>query len=497
MAQGRSRDEARAEAVAEFGDVDAIRADLVEIDQQAGRRQGRLERLDAVRQDLVYAARALRRTPAVSLTIILTLALGLGANAAMFSLLDVIYLRPPAGVTDADAVQRVWSERRFSSGTQYWSGFDYAGYAAIADAVEGRAAASLYLAPSEWKLARGENAPTVNVSAAAANYFKVLGLRPLLGRFYLPDEDGLASATPVAVISEHYWRRAFDGSPDVLGTEISLRGQPFTIVGVAPAGFRGIDLDATDVWVPIAASLGDRVSGGDPWWRNPNVNGFQVVLRLQPGVGEEELLPRLTQALRGPGIGWEQDTLAVAALGAINAARGPGKKSAEMKVATRLAGVALIVLLIAVANVVNLLLARAVNRRRELAVRLALGITRRRLVGLLVTESVLLALAAGAAALAAAWWGSAVLRALLLPGVEWHGAPLHWRVLLVALGAALVAGTAAGLVPALQAASPDLTAALKAGARAGAGSTHRARHRSILVAPQAAHSVVLHVGALL
>ncbi len=209
-----------------------------------------------------------------------------------------------------------------------------------------------------------------------------------------------------------------------------------------------------------------------------------------------ELTQRVTQALRQPNAGgFRIDSTAVAEFGAINVARGPGKVSTEMQVATRLAGVAIIVLLIACANIVNLLLARAVSRRREIAVRLALGVSRQRLIRLLVTESVLLALVAAAAAVAAAYWGGGLLRALLMPKIEWADSPVDWRVLVFALAAAIVAGTLAGLVPALQASSPDLTASLKASARNDG--PQRSHLRNALVTVQAALSVLLLVGAVL
>lgn len=493
--QGMARAEARIQASAEFGDVNNVRADLRDIDRRVARRRNRAEFLEGLLQDTVYAVRSLRRSPAVALTIIFTLALGLGVNAAMFSLLDVIFLRPPAGVVHPEALRRVWSERRYSSGTEFGSGYDYSGYAAIAKSLDGQADVAFYRHPDRRKLGKGENAPTVAMAGADASYFTVLGLKPQLGRFYTADEDRVSAGAMVAVISDSYWKREFDGRPSVLGEPLTVADQKYTIIGVAPAEFSGVDLDATEAWVPTAALLGPRASGRVPWWQNPNVNGFQVVARLHTNAREGELVQRTTVAMRGPGIGWKQDTLTVAAFGSIIRARGPGKQKAEMQVATRLAGVAIIVLLIACANVVNLLLARAVKRRREIAVRLALGVSRQRLVRMLMTESVLLAVVATIAAIGAATWGGALLRGLLMPEVHFAKSPLHWRVFAFALAAAIMAGALAGLIPALQSASPDLAAALKAGSRDGV--LHRSRLRSALVMCQAALSVVLLVGAVL
>jgi predicted permease len=492
---GSTPEAARAQALAEFGDVDAVRSDLRAIDDRLARRRGRAEVFDGWRQDIWYAARSLRRAPGVSMTIILTLALGLGVNAAMFSLLDVVLFRTPAGVADPGAVRRVWSLRVFRSGAQYWSGYDYASYAAVEQSLAGRADLAIYEGPSKFALGRGETPPQANVVAASASLFRVLGVRPAHGRFYGGDEDRLEAGTSVAVISDRLWRRDFGAERGVIGTEIALAGRPYTIIGIAPPGFSGVDLNAADVWLPLASNPSYPGAPKTPWYENPGINAFQILLRLRPDAQATELEQRATLALRLPGIGFRQDTTTVARFGSIVKAQGPGKVSAAVQVAQRAGGVALIVLLVAFANVVNLLLARAVRRRREIAVRLALGISSSRLVRLLVTESVLLSLAAAVAAFGAAWWGGALLRKLLMPEITWAEDPLHWRVLLLGMTAAIVAGAAAGLVPALQSRSPDLTRALKTGVREG--SARRSRLRGFLVASQAALSVLLIVGAAL
>jgi putative ABC transport system permease protein len=493
--QGMSRADAHAQAVAEFGDVNDVRANLREIDRRVARKRNRAERFDGIRQDVVYAARSLRRTPAVSLTIIATLALGLGANAAMFSLLDAIFLRPPAVVAHPETLRRVWAERRVSSGTEFWGGFNYSAFTAISQSVDGQANVALYGSPALRKLAKGENAPTAAVSGAGANYFAVVGVKPQLGRFYTPDEDRLDGSAPVAVVSDAFWKRELGGRQSAIGEQITISDERLTIIGVTPPRFSGSEIDATEVWVPMGIFFGPMASPRGRWWQNPFINGFRVILRLLPNAREGELVQRTTVALRGPGMGGKRDTLAVAAFGSIIAARGPGNLKAEVKVATRLAGVAVIVLLIACANVMNLLLARAVRRRREIAVRLALGVSRGRLVRMLITESVLLAIVATVAALVAATWGGSLLRQLLMPEVHFAESPLHWRVFMFALVLAVIAGALAGLIPALQSASPDLANALKAGSRAGV--TYRSRLRGSLVAVQAALSVVLLVGAVL
>jgi predicted permease len=494
VAQGIPPHDARARALAEFGDVDQTRDSLREIDRRAAKRRRRTDIAEAIWQDVRYVARSLRRAPAVSITIVLTLALGIGANAAMFSLLDVIYLRPPAGVSHPEQLLRVWREAAFGTHREFTQTVDYRGYAAISRAVGSSADVTYYGTPNRLKTARGENAATVGVVSAPAEYFRIVGLEPAIGRFYDSDEAALASASDVAVISYDYWQRVFGGRADVIGKKLLLGVDPFTIVGVGPKGFRGLDLIAADVWAPPGPLVRSRRATTLPWWQDPNVNGFATIVRLHPGAPVVAMTDRITSALRGPDVMYYQDTLAIARLGPLSAARGAGKLPSETVVASRIAVVAIIVLLVACANVVNLLLARAMSRRREIAVRLALGISRGRLVRLLMIEGVMLALIAAVAAVVAANWAAGGLRAMLMPGVEWAAPLLHWRVLAFALAISLAAGVLAGLAPALQSSRADVNEALKL-ARGGGRPSRRLR--STLVAAQAALSALLLIGAVL
>ncbi|MHB1298610.1 MAG: FtsX-like permease family protein [Gemmatimonadaceae bacterium] len=270
-----------------------------------------------------------------------------------------------------------------------------------------------------------------------------------------------------------------------------IAGRPYVLIGVAAAGFTGAEIDATDLWVPLAAEAG---TGPIPWWRNPRANGFQILVRPSAGIGDGALEARITAGLRAPeALTRPRDSANVVRVGPIIRAQGPGTEPAELTIATRLAGVTIIVLVVACANVINLLLARAVRRRREIALRLAMGMTRSRLMRLLLTESAVLAMLAATAALLAAYWGGILLRGWFLPEVEWAASPLHWRVVALAGATGIGGGLVAGLLPAIQAAKTDLADALKAGAadyRAGGSGL-----RAVVIGVQSALSVVLLVGA--
>lgn len=494
VAGGMPRDAARRTALDEFGDVAAVSDELYAIDGRAARRGDRAEVFRSAMNDFRYAARSLRRTPMVATTIVLTLALGVGVNAAMFSLLDVLYLRPPAGVVAPGGVRRVWMQVRFESGPAFWPGFDYPAYRAMRQALGSEAATAVYSYPRQVPSSPAAPASGPMVSHVSASFFGLLGVRPSRGRAFTVDDDRFGAAAHVAVISDAYWRRAFDGAPDALGRSLAVGKERYTIVGVMPAGFTGVDLDAADAWLPFAAFASPQGRGA--WWEDRHVNRFQVLVRPRAGIASDAVDATITRAMHRPELVFRPaDTLQVARTGPIIRARGPGEAQQDERIADRLGGVAAVVLLIAIANVVNLLLSRAMRRRQEIAVRLALGIPHARLLRLLVSESLLLSLGAAVAALVAGWWGGAVLRSVLLPDVHWASTSLHWRVLLFAIIVALAAGVISGLVPAVQAANPSLTDALKGGAREG--SVQRSRLRGMLVVTQVAFSVVLLVGAAL
>jgi predicted permease len=443
--------------------------------------------MDTLLQDLRYAVRTFVRKPALAFAAVVCLALGIGANATIFGVVDTLLFRPPAHVQDPERVVRLYFRKHSPSfGTTTSSITGYPLYTLIRDSARAFDAVAAFTYSQNASLGRGADARRVQLVLASASHFPLLGVRPALGRFYVADEDR-AGGPSVAVLGYGFWRRAFGGDSSILGRQLQLGRGSYAVVGVAPERFTGVNLQDVDVWAPLTAAPELRGAA----YLNRGSYFLQIIGRLGPG-GTEAAEREATLAFRAEDAYSSGDSTAVALLGPVQHARGP-EMSQNAKVSIWLAAVAVIVLLVACANVANLLLARAMQRQREIAVRLAMGAAWLRLARQLVTESLLLALAGGGAALLVTLWAGPVIRAFLLPGMPAVAAAVDGRVLLFTGAAALLTGFLAGVVPALQVGRADLTPALKAGA--GEGRYRRSRLRSALLVGQVALTVMLIVGA--
>jgi predicted permease len=491
--RGLSEPEAREEARRRFGDEGRYRRELERIDRRMGVLHRWREGLGALGRDFGYACRRLGRSPALTLGVVLTLALGIGANATMFGILDRLLLRPPAHITDPETVRRIAVLRKSPHG-QIRGASDWMSYPDVRDlfAAESFSDVAAYTL-QHLILGRGETARRVSAGVVSGTFFHLLGVRPAHGRLFGPADDR-PGAPGVAVLGHGFWQRSYDGDPSVIGRTVDFGHGPYEIVGIAPEGFTGVDLEPVDLWLPIQIAGEDL--RGTRWREARNWFWMHAVARIAPGVMPQQADAEATALHLGGRRelieAGHYDAGATVQTAPLISARGP-LASDESRVARWLAGVALVVLLIAGANVANLLLARTLRRRRESGIRLALGITRRRLFGQVLIESLLLAVLGGAAALLVTEWGSGVLRTLLLPDVAWIESPIAGRVVLVSLALCLLTGFFAGTLPALQASRSDVVASLKSSSgTAGRGGS---RARGALTVAQAALSVVLLAGA--
>ncbi|HEV8304503.1 MAG TPA: ABC transporter permease [Gemmatimonadales bacterium] len=441
-------------------------------------------------QDLRYALRALIRSPGLSAAAIITFALGVGANATTFGLVDRLFFQSPAHVRDPSRVVRVYVRRTSTLVGTYTSGVgSYVRYADLRDAVRGFASLAAYH-DTRTSLGRGAEAEPIRAGVVTASFFPLLGVQPEFGRFFTPSEDDVGAAARVAVLGHEFWLRRFGGDSTVLGRALRLGKNDYVVIGVAPRGFTGVDLAPMDLWLPMSAA--DPDLGNWDLLKCTHCFWLDVVGRLQADEPEARVETEATVVFRRPHPDRPgDDSAATVLLGPIQAARGPDP-SRDSKLALWLTAVSGIVLLIACANVANLLLARALQRRREVAVRLALGAGRGRLVRQLLTESGLIAALGAAAALLVIGWSGPVLRAYLLPQHA-AGSSLDLRTLAFTATIAVLTGLLAGLAPALQAAVPDLTGALKSGE--GEARRRRSLTRAGLVVSQIALTLVLLAGA--
>ncbi len=490
--EGASPADARAIAATEFGDVGRARSELRRIDLGLVRRARWRSWLDAAAQNATYALRTMRRSPGFAATVIGTLAIGIGANAAMFGIVDRLLLRPAPLIREADGLRFVYHRVTFDvmgSFTNSSQGYpDYLDIAGLHDVIEVAAAAY----PTSLPRGRGADADQVRALLTTASYFPTLETRPFLGRFYTEDEDRPPDGTPVVVLSYGYWQRAFGGERNVIGQTLDLQGRPFTIIGVAPRGFRGTGTADVDVFVPISAAASRAIT--TDWASTYNWQWLRVVVRLKPGVMETQAAARATLVYRAAHAKNKGERNGTAILGSIIPGRAPGDgATASSRLSLLLMATSIVLLLVATANIANLLVTRASQRRREIAVRLAVGISRSRLMGQLLTESVALALCAGAAALLIAAVGGMMLRRLLLPDFSRADPVVDGRVFVVAAAVSLGCGLLCGLAPALHALRGDVAGVLRAGMH---GELHRrSRLRRSLLVVQGSLSVTLLAGA--
>jgi predicted permease len=442
--------------------------------------------------DLRFAWRQLRKSPAFAVTAAVSLSVGLAASTTVFSLADALLFRPRPGIADAARLVDVGR-------TQHGGGFDTLSYPNYADLRELRqvfdGVAAYRPEPAPLSLHARGSVDRVYGVAATANYFAVLGVAPARGRFFLPPEDAVREPSAVAVISHRLWRQRFDGDPAIVGRQIRLNNQPFTVVGVAPGGFVGTTVLAPDLWFPL--SMQPALSGAGAGLFSDRRGAWLVAFaRLRTAVTLPQaraaisvLASRLARdhpdANRNRGF----------AITPSHRLMGPLRTPVNVFTAT-LALLAGLVMTIACSNVAGMLLTRAAARRRELAVRLAVGAGRGRLARQLLTETLLVFLIGGVGGLLIAGWMAQLVRAWLpaLPVPVTLDLRLDLRVAAFGLALSLASGIAFGLLPALRAARVDLTPLIKGHEDR---LTRRLGARSLFVVAQVATALVLLVSASL
>ncbi len=494
-ATGMSRDDAIAAARARFGDVGGVRDDLVRIDQRIERRSGLWQAMDAAWLDLRYVLRGLRRRPGVTATVTITLAIAVGANGALFSLLDPLLFRPPTGVADPGLLRRVYTSRpHMEAGFRVGSRFAYPEYRALREALSGETTIAIDEARDSVEVTTPGAIFTTGVSYTTAEYLPMLGVRLERGRSFSPSEDDPGSPANVAVIG-HELAERIGGMDAALGQRIRIREKDYVVIGVVADGFDGVNLGRTSAWLPFSTIPREATSPGEKPWYERGDRYIDLVARLAKRTAQGAVEAHATTTYRRFLAAKQYDSSASILLGPLSEARAPESNDPQTTIVTRTSAVAALLLIIACANVSNLFLAMAVARRREIGVRLALGVSRARLTGLMMLESLVLAAISGVASVFVAEWAGGLLRVQLMPRVAWPHQPVGLRVLAFTCLSTLVAALLSGVLPALMAWHGSVGDAFRSGTpRATTG--HR-RTRSVLLVIQATLSVILVAGAAL
>jgi predicted permease len=444
--------------------------------------------METLFKDIRYGVRGLLKRPGFVIISIVTLALGIGANTAMFSLLNTVLLRP-LPVKDPQQIVSV-SVRGKDDTLQ---AFSYPDYVDFRDRNQALSSLLVYrFAPGS--LSRNGNNQRIWSYEVSGNYFDVLGVQPIKGRTFLPEEDQTKLSHPVVVVSYTGWQRRFGGDPDLVGKEVLLNNHPFKVIGITPENFRGTELIYTpDMFVPI--SMLEWIEPGSTWLTNRDARNFFAVGRLKPDTTTRQAETSLNILAQELGRQYpntnEGISIQVVPPGFVI----PDLRNAVVSFAWVLMAAVVLVLFVACANLAGLLLARAMDRRKEIAIRLAMGANRWRIIRQLLTESIVLSVAGGLIGLLLAMWMINLLLAFR-PPLDFPltlDVGLDWRVMIFTFLISLVTGVVFGLAPAWQSTKVALVPVLKdTTAQAG---YRRSRLRGSLVIVQLALSLVLLIGA--
>ncbi len=447
-------------------------------------------------QDVRHAARLMLKNPGFAAVAVLTLALGIGANTTIFSIANALFLQP-LPVKDAPRLVALYTTDKRNPGFAPTSHLNWKDYrkSDVFESVLGY----------DWtvmSVVTAGEARMVVGQLVSGNYFDVLGVSAARGRTFEPKED--EAPTPVVVLSHGFWLERLGGDPQVVGKSLTINSQAFTVIGVAPARFTGTDAGVRpELWLPMSMHRVIRPDDATNWYEERRGLFIFTVGRLKPGV----TVSQASSSLVALAVNLEKDFpndnkgRSVRLVPLAEATINPGARGGFIAATSLLMTVVGFVLLVACANVSNLLLARALSRRREIAIRLAIGATRARLVRQLLTESVMLALPGALLGLLIAAWAQGALLSLLpalpFPITVDVKLGLDVRVLLFTSAVALGAGVLFGLIPALQASRPELLADLKDLSGVRSAPPGRLGVRNLLVASQVELSLVALVGAFL
>ena len=509
IAAGMDPQAARQEALRQFGDMHSVRDFCVTLDEDRERAMKRANRVEELGQDLRYAFRTLRRNPAFTAVVVLTLALGIGANTAIFTLIDAVILRH-IPVRHPEELVAIGNTARVGSLSQGSPRADLLSYPLYRDLRERNTLVSGLVASGrtgrlDLRIGAAGEPQHPRGRFVSGNYFQVLGVPAQAGRTFDGSEDATIGGAPVVVISDGYWTRRFDREPSAVGKTITINGAGFTIVGVAPADYSGeIVGQITDMWIPI--TMQHVVMPNQKMLEDRNSDFILALGRLKPGVSLDQAKTGFTTLIhRALADNATKDyPVKVAREEEIFVSSGAkGFSGVRMRYTvplyTLMVGVALVLLIIC-ANVANLLLARAVARSREMGIRIAIGAGRSRIVRQLLTECAVLAVLSAAAGLLVSWWGSRLLLKLAADGASMIPLDLGLNLPVLAFTGAtsILAVGIFGLVPALRASRVNLATTMRAQGRSvTSGGTGPARFSGgkLLIAGQVAVSLVLLVGA--